>query len=166
MSEISVLKQFYRFNRKVRKNYLSTLMKLNTEEQTRDRGASYPSMLDIFDHVLNAYDFWFVQILGERQEDTSVNEDDTKTVGAVTKHERATGDIVLEYTESLTEKDLDREVTFSDGSTPARLGDICWHMVEEELQHRCELNALMWQMDIDPPIGTYGQWIESIEEPE
>jgi uncharacterized damage-inducible protein DinB len=31
------------------------------------------------------------------------------------------------------------------------LADIVWHMVEEQLQHIGELNALFWQMDIDPP---------------
>ena len=35
-----------------------------------------------------------------------------------------------------------------------RPGDICWHMVEEELQHRGEINALLWQMDIDPRLQT------------
>jgi uncharacterized damage-inducible protein DinB len=30
------------------------------------------------------------------------------------------------------------------------LADIIWHMHEEELQHRGELNAMFWQMDIDP----------------
>lgn len=31
------------------------------------------------------------------------------------------------------------------------LRTIVWHMVEEELQHRGELNALFWQQDVDAP---------------
>jgi uncharacterized damage-inducible protein DinB len=31
------------------------------------------------------------------------------------------------------------------------LRTIIWHMVEEELQHRGEMNALFWQIDVDAP---------------
>jgi hypothetical protein len=34
-------------------------------------------------------------------------------------------------------------------------------MVEEELQHRGELDALLWQMNIDPPVGSYRDWEEA-----
>ncbi len=34
-------------------------------------------------------------------------------------------------------------------------------MVEEELQHRREMNALLWQMDVDPPIARYEEWVEA-----
>jgi uncharacterized damage-inducible protein DinB len=33
--------------------------------------------------------------------------------------------------------------------------DIVWHMVEEQLQHFGELNALFWQLDIDPPVHAW-----------
>ena len=36
--------------------------------------------------------------------------------------------------------------------------DMLWHLVEEELQHRGELNALLWQEDIDPPVISWGEW--------
>jgi uncharacterized damage-inducible protein DinB len=32
-----------------------------------------------------------------------------------------------------------------------------WTLVGEELQHRGELNALLWQIDIDPPIT---EWVD------
>ena len=126
-----------------------------------DRGASYPSLLYIFDHVLDAYDFWFIQVLGAVREGDSSEGSGARTIEVVSAHEKATGDAVMSYTENLTEMDLEKEVRVSDDSPPSSLGDICWHMVEEELQHRGELNALMWQMDIDPPIGTYEQWLEA-----
>jgi len=33
-----------------------------------------------------------------------------------------------------------------------------WHMVEEELQHRGELNALLWQIDVDAPVFDWLDW--------
>lgn len=44
---------------------------------------------------------------------------------------------------------------------PLSLRDICWHMVEEELQRRREMNALLWQMDVDPPIARCEEWVEA-----
>lgn len=158
MTEIKVLKQFYRWNRSVRQNYLKAMMGLSTEELTRDRGASYPSLLDIFDHVLDAYDFWFVQVLGASAESGRQEDATARTIEAVATHEKTTGDAVMAYTEKLTETDLDREIKFSGESPPSKMGDICWHMVEEELQHRGELNALLWQLNVDPPLGSYEQW--------
>jgi hypothetical protein len=32
-------------------------------------------------------------------------------------------------------------------------------MIEEELQHRGEINAVLWQTNIDPPIIGWDDWI-------
>lgn len=39
---------------------------------------------------------------------------------------------------------------------PFELRDLLNHMIEEQLQHRRELNALFWQMDISPPVSGIG----------
>lgn len=36
--------------------------------------------------------------------------------------------------------------------------NMLWHLVEEELQHRGELNALLWRINVDPPITGWGTW--------
>jgi uncharacterized damage-inducible protein DinB len=33
--------------------------------------------------------------------------------------------------------------------------EILMHMVEEELQHRGEINCMFWQQNLDPPITAY-----------
>jgi len=33
-----------------------------------------------------------------------------------------------------------------------------WHLVEEELQHRGELNALLWQIDVEAPVSSWIDW--------
>ena len=77
------------------------------------------------------------------------------------KFEAEIGLKVNAYVENLSERDLERDVIISNDSPASRLGDICWHMVEEEFQHRGELNALLWQMDIDPPVGSYKDWLDA-----
>ena len=66
--------------------------------------------------------------------------------------------------DSLDEARLSQErvchFTEGDRNSEARfpIGDVLWHLVEEELQHRGKLNALSWQLDIDPPIATVEDW--------
>ena len=68
------------------------------------------------------------------------------------------------HLDSLDEARLSQErvchFTKGDRNSEARfpIGDVLWHLVEEELQHRGELNALSWQLDIDPPIATVEDW--------
>lgn len=58
----------------------------------------------------------------------------------------------------LTEADLDRSFLVPKeppGGTRTswpRSEERSWPLVEEELQHRGELNALLWQINLDPPI--------------
>ncbi len=33
-------------------------------------------------------------------------------------------------------------------------------MIEEELQHRGELNALLWQINVNPPVTGWNPWEE------
>ncbi len=161
MSELTILKQFYRLNRRMRIKYLDALSSLPEKELLRNRGASYPTMLDIFVHVLDAYDFWFQKVLAG---EAAVMTDEGKNIRGIEEARRiamAVSGKVDKYIDRLEDRDLDREVVLPGGGIASRLGDICWHMVEEELQHRGELNALLWQIDVEPPIGQYSDWAES-----
>ncbi len=68
------------------------------------------------------------------------------------------------FLDSLDETSLRKEMvcrfTKAGRTSEARfpIGDLLWHEVEEELQHRGELNALLWQIDVHPPIATVEDW--------
>jgi uncharacterized damage-inducible protein DinB len=57
----------------------------------------------------------------------------------------------------LTASDLEKSFEFSYGQGKRKrkgkvvLGNLLWHLVEEELQHRGEINVLLYQENIDPP---------------
>ncbi len=66
---------------------------------------------------------------------------------------------------ALVERDLQRTIPVPkkgasrhSGSTVS-VRDVLWHLVEEELQHRGELNALLWQIDVDAPILDWIGWV-------
>jgi uncharacterized damage-inducible protein DinB len=59
MSALQEIKFWYAYNSHVRKAYLKKILSLPEDEALKDRGASYPSILDIFVHVLDGYRYWF-----------------------------------------------------------------------------------------------------------
>ena len=56
-SEIDSIRAWFSYLADTRRGYLETLAKLPAAELTRDRGASYPSLLDIFAHSQGALYF-------------------------------------------------------------------------------------------------------------
>lgn len=160
-SELAQLRAWYEYNSYVRKKYLETLEKLPTEELLRDRGASHPSLLDILLHTVDAYRAWFVYRWEGKGWDS-----DQRTAGRVRsipearKEVSTTDSYVLALVRKLRPEDLDKTIQFPDSGRVFRdtLGDVLWHMVEEELQHRGELNALLWQANIEPPVTDWLAW--------
>lgn len=72
------------------------------------------------------------------------------------------------FLSQLTEADLDRsllvpkEPPWWDEDFVAPVRGTIWHLVEEELQHRGELNALLWQIDVEPPVLDWVSWEEAV----
>jgi len=59
-----------------------------------------------------------------------------------------------EYLDSLSSARLRKTYTVTGEEhkrTRITAEDVLIHLFEEEIYHRGELNALLWQMDIDPP---------------
>jgi uncharacterized damage-inducible protein DinB len=165
--ELASIKEWYQFNSYVRKKYLDSLEKLPQEELMRDRGASFPSVLDIFAHVLDAYRSWFMfRYPGVPMESFKNLEGSIKSVGEAREEERKVDSFVLNFVEGLDDEKLNHSFETSDPQDRWRfsLKQMLWHMVEEELQHRGELNALLWQMNIDPPITDWLDWKTEIGE--
>jgi uncharacterized damage-inducible protein DinB len=148
MLSLDEIKFWYSYNSHVRKQYLRALLAIPKEEALKDRGASHPSIVDIFVHVLDGYRFFFLGVIDGKPE-TEYDPWLGKTpLEQLKERERQVDSMVLNKIDSLTENDLDR-ITLEDFD----LRSVLNHMVEEELQHRGETNALFWQMDIEPPIS-------------
>ena len=167
--ELDLIRQWFAYNARARQGYLETFSKLSPGELARDRGASYPTLVNIFEHTLGAYYFWFSSIskgieglprfgpIRDTPENPSVQE-----LALETDDLQAQVDLFLS---GLVEGDLQRRLAFpkrvaSSHSEPTvSVRDVLWHLVEEELQHRGELNALLWQIDVDAPIFDWIEWV-------
>ena len=159
--ELSAIKEWYRYNSYVRKKYLAGIEKLPSEEINRDRGASFPTFLDIIAHTLDAYNHWFSFRYQGKSPDTSKRiRGRINSIQELKEEEKKVDSAVMNFVEALAPFDLDNTFETFDESNKWRftLRQMLWHLVEEELQHRGELNALLWQMNIDPPITDWLDW--------
>jgi hypothetical protein len=105
----------------------SYIQKIPEKESYKAKGASFPSIVDIFVHVLDAYRFWFLFVYKDKLSDMwRLREKKRYSEKEVANDERKIDRFVLNFVNKLTARDLSSTVA--------------------------EMNALFWQMDIDPPV--------------
>lgn len=154
-TELQLIREMYRYNSNGRQGYLRAIWRLPPRERYRERGASFPSLVDIYMHILDAYRYWFILVYAHGTfEEYPLG---TRYTRAEAQRETRNVDrLVGNVLRSLRPKDLDRRITI-----PGRRNDrvtvrtMLVHMFEEELQHKGELNALLWQLDVDAPVVGY-----------
>ncbi len=172
--ELAALRDFFSYNIFVRKKYLEALAKLSAEDLTKNRGASFPSLQDIFIHVLDVYHCWLCAYKTGRSCNRWEHASKTGELippelrnlsfAEVRKMEREVESQIQKVMQGLTPEDLDKSFEFGSRDGTGRsvknrnVGEMMWHLVEEELQHRGELNALLWQDDIEPPVTGWFAW--------
>lgn len=167
-SELELLKEWYTYNSFVRKKYLQEIFqKLPDEERYKDKGASFPSVVDIFMHVIDAYRSWFIYTYEDRWSEFERLRGKKKYTKEEVEAEEVKLDTLLNnFLNALTPDDLQQWIAFKGRQDfrKIKLRDMLWHMVEEDLQHRGELNALFWQLNIDPPVTGWNPFDEDKEE--
>jgi uncharacterized damage-inducible protein DinB len=152
-TELQLIRDLYRYNAKGRRGYLRKIWRLPPKERYRDRGASFPSLVDIYMHILDAYRWWFISVYSRAGPFDEYPLGTRYTLAEATRETRKVDRLVGKVLRELGPKDLDRKVTL-----PTRRRErltvrtMLVHMIEEELQHKGELNALLWQLDVDAPV--------------
>ena len=152
--ELELIRELYRYNSKGRQRYLRKIWALPPKERFRDRGASYPSLVDIYMHILDAYRWWFLKVYaGKEFEEYPLGTRYSRSEAV--RETRAVDRLVNGVLRRLTPKDLDRKILHPIDHERISVRSMLVHMVEEELQHKGELNALLWQKDIDAPVSSF-----------
>jgi len=151
--ELDLIRDLYAYNLRTREKYLNSIWKLSSTERYKDRGASFPSLVDIYMHVLDAYRYWFLGVYGHDVPFEEYPLGRRYSRAEAVRETAAVDRVVRSVLGTLTPKDLDRRLTI-----PRRRGEqvsvriLLVHMIEEELQHRGEMNALLWQAGHDAPV--------------
>jgi uncharacterized damage-inducible protein DinB len=157
-SELGLIQSLYVYNSGVRAKYLTAIWKLPPRERYRNRGASFPSVVDIFLHVLDGYRVWFDEVYAHGTTPDWYPLGVRYTLAEARREMRAIDRRVLRVVGSLRPSDLNRRLALPEAWRPRKHIDLrvlLVHMVEEELQHRGEMNALLWQMGRIPPVTGY-----------
>ena len=141
------------YNEDVRHRYFEFLAQMPWAEFTKNREASFHSMRNIFVHALDAIDYWLDFLQGENLR-SKRKYDDYKTCKEVKSYMEHVEKRMHEYIKSLPKDGLSKKYTAKgDGKTvEITAEDVLVHVFEEEVHHRGELIALLWQMNIEPPM--------------
>jgi uncharacterized damage-inducible protein DinB len=164
-SELQTIREWFEYNDYVRKKYLKAIESLPEQELAKDRGASFPSLLDIFAHIFFAYRLWLQQMYeGIPLEGADAFGRKCESLEDLKRDEKKMSPYILGFVRNLKPQELSRWIDRLRDGEPFKFNvrNMLWHLVEEELQHRGELNALLWQMDVDPPITGWGTWKKEI----
>lgn len=149
-TELQTIRQLYRYHFRKLRAYLRIIWNLPVKERYRDRGATYPSLVDIYLHILDDYRFWFIQAYTGR----SFQDFPLGVRLSRRNAERATDDVealVAGVLKKLRPKDLDRKFYIQVDRRSTTVRAMLLQMIEGDLEHKGELNALLWQMDTEPP---------------
>jgi uncharacterized damage-inducible protein DinB len=148
----------------LRHKYLETLSKLLWEDLVKDRGASFPSLRDIYLHIVFVVDAYINYILQGNPNYPSVNYNEYDSIEKVTKYLEQVESKTNVYLGKVTPEELAKKVERKqkDGSTIlVPVEDLLLDFFQEETHHRGELIALLWQMDVAPPHMGFIQYLRS-----
>jgi len=145
-----------------RKRYLHTLDELPWDEVVKDRGASFPSIKDIFLHALDAEDLLINHVIpGKKEKWVSQDYGTFLNMHQIEGRVDAVEKNVNAYLKTLTKRELDRKVTLPwRPSSPLSVNDVLITLAIEDAYHMGELIALMWQFDKEPPYLSWSTFVE------
>ena len=147
------VRQLLEYNEEVRNRYFVCLTGLSWKDFTENREASFNSMRNIFVHTLGAIDHWLDRLKNENLR-SKKKYDEYKSFDDVRTYMKSVEKRTHNYLNSLTKSALNKKYAMKDdeGKTHRFTAeDILIHMFEEEVHHRGELIALLWQMGVEPP---------------
>jgi len=148
------VRQLLEYNEKVRHRYFEALAKLPWDEFVKNREASFNSLRNIFIHTLGAIDYW-LDFLQKEDLHSHKKFDEYQTFQDVRAYMEHVETRMRDYLNSLPTGGLEKKYTTTndaDETVEITAEDVLIHVFEEEVHHRGELIALLWQMGVEPPL--------------
>jgi len=148
------VRQLLEYNAQVRHKFFEVLAKLPWDEFVKNREASFHSLRNIFIHTLGAIDYW-LDFLKKENLHSRKKFDEYQTFQDVQTYMESVEKRLQNYLDSLPTGGLDKRYTVTKTANKTieiTAEDVLIHMFEEEIHHRGELIALLWQMGIEPPL--------------
>jgi uncharacterized damage-inducible protein DinB len=148
------VKRLLEYTEEVRHRYFEALAKLPWNELVENREASWHSMRNIFIHTMGAIDHW-LDFLNDEKLRTRKDFDAYKSMDDVRDYMQHVERRMHGYLGSLSEEGLKKEYEVTNGADERAIvtaEDVLIPVFEEEVHHRGELIALLWQINVEPPL--------------
>jgi uncharacterized damage-inducible protein DinB len=159
--QASEARQLFDYVIDTRIRFLATFREIGWEEFSKNREASWHSMLGIFLHILDVEESWLQFALqGLPPADSlSPNPAEYNNFDILTELNSKVSARTISVLEHLKDEDLSKEVAFreSSGITKRKASKILMHAFVDEVAHVGELICLLWQQDIKTP---YIDWLD------
>jgi uncharacterized damage-inducible protein DinB len=147
------IRKLLEYNESVRHRYFESFTRLSWEEFIANREASFHSIRNIFVHTLGAMDYW-LDFLQRENLHSKRKYDEYRTFEEVRAYMEHVEKRMLGYLDSLLAGGFSKTyVATCEDDKPIEITaeDVLIHVFEEEVHHRGELIALLWQMNVEPP---------------
>jgi uncharacterized damage-inducible protein DinB len=148
----------------LRHKYLETLSKIPWEDVIKDRNASFPSMKDIFLHIVFVLDAYVNYALQGNPNYPSLDNSDKDSIEKIKKYMEEVESKANAYLSKVTPEELEKKIERKqrDGSSiQIPVEQMLLDFFQEETHHRGELIALLWQMDVAPPHMGFIQFLRT-----
>jgi uncharacterized damage-inducible protein DinB len=148
----------------LRHKYLETLSKMPWEDVIKDRGASFPSLKDIFLHMVFVLDAYVNYALQGNPKYPNFDNSDKDSIEKIQKYMEEVEAKANAYLSKVTPEELAKKIERKqrDGSTiQIPVEQMLLEFFQEETHHRGELIALLWQIDVAPPHMGFIQFLRT-----
>jgi len=152
------VKRLLAYNVAERHAFFEVFARMSWDEFVKNREASFNSIRNIFIHSINGSNHW-LDFLQGKPERRYKEFDKYTTLEDIRTYMMQVEIRMNKYLNSLSAKDLKKKYrgreTRNGKVETLTAEDVLVHVFEEEVHHRGELIALLWQMGIEPPVIGY-----------
>jgi len=154
--EISDFKELFNYNHTVRQNYIDVFKeKLSWEDMIKNRQTGWLSLKDTLLHIIWVEDSWINYSIQDLEDpNRPFPYSNYNSWNAIDDYNLSSTLKINNYLSSLTANDLRRPVSRINNDRVKRttiVRDVLIHVMTEELHHRGEIIAILWQMNFQPP---------------
>jgi uncharacterized damage-inducible protein DinB len=154
--EISDFKELFNYNHTVRQNYTDAFkQKLSWEDMIKNQEIGWLSLKDTLMHIIWVEDSWInYSIQGLEDPNRPFPYSNYNSWNAIDDYNLSSTLMINNYLSSLTANDLRKPVSRTNNDRVKRttiVRDVLIHVMTEELHHRGEIIAILWQMNFQPP---------------
>jgi len=144
-----------RFNTWVNERLYESVAQLSDDEYQLERGAFFGSIHNTLNHLLVVDRLWTGRIKGVDQGISSLDEILYKDFASLRVARRREDERLTELVEGLSEKQLQRPVTYrriiGDGVEEARVDHILLTLFNHQAHHRGQVHTMLTQAGVTPP---------------